>query len=50
MGIRGRRCKQLLYDLQEKRGYCELKEEALDGTLWGTGFGEVDGTFVRDVT
>ena len=30
MGIRGRRRKQLLYDLKEKRGYCKLKEEALD--------------------
>ena len=50
MGRRGRRCKQLLYDLKEKRVYCELKEEALDRTLWGTGFGEVDGTSLRDAT
>ena len=27
---RGRRRKQLLDDLKEKRGYCKLKEEALD--------------------
>ena len=36
---RGRRRKQLLDDLQEKRGYCLLKEEALDRTVWRTSFG-----------
>jgi len=36
---RGRRRKQLLDDLKEKRGYWKLKEEALDRTLWRTGFG-----------
>jgi hypothetical protein len=30
---RGRRHKQLLYDFQEKKGYCNLKEEALDRTV-----------------
>jgi hypothetical protein len=34
MGRRGRRCKQLLDDLKEKRRYWKLKEEALDRTLW----------------
>jgi hypothetical protein len=34
--IRGRRCKQLLDDCKEKGGYCKLKEEALDRTMWGT--------------
>jgi hypothetical protein len=29
----------MLDDLQEMRGYCKLKEEALDRTLWRTGFG-----------
>ena len=29
MRIRGRRSKQLLDDLKEKRGYCNLKGEAL---------------------
>jgi hypothetical protein len=29
MGRRGRRCKGLLDDLKERRGYCKLKEEAL---------------------
>jgi hypothetical protein len=37
-GRRGRRRKQLLYDLKEKRRYCKLKEDALDRTLWRTGF------------
>jgi hypothetical protein len=32
MGKRGRRRKQLLGDLKEKRGYWKLKEEALDRT------------------
>ena len=33
-GRRGiRRRKQLLDDLKEKKGYCKLKEEALDRTL-----------------
>jgi hypothetical protein len=38
-GRRGRRCKQLLDDLKEKRRYWKLKEEALDRTLWRTRFG-----------
>jgi hypothetical protein len=38
-GRRGRRHKQLLGDLKEKRRYWKLKEEALDRTLWRTGFG-----------
>jgi hypothetical protein len=33
MGRRGRRRKQLLDDLKEKRIYWKLKEEALDRTL-----------------
>jgi hypothetical protein len=39
-GRRGRRRKQLLDDLKEKRRYWKLKEEALDRTLWRTRFGE----------
>ena len=39
-GRRGRRRKQLLDDLQEKRGYCKLKDEALDCTVWRTGLEE----------
>jgi hypothetical protein len=38
-GRRGRRRKQLLDDLEEKRRYWKLKEEALDRTLWRTRFG-----------
>jgi hypothetical protein len=38
-GRRGRRSKKLLDDLEEKRGYCKIKEEAVDDTLWRTGFG-----------
>ena len=42
---RGRRRKQLLDDLKDRRGYCQLKEEALDRTMWrnrfGRGFGPV---------
>jgi hypothetical protein len=33
VGRRGRRHKQLLDDLKEKRRYCKLKEEALDRIL-----------------
>jgi hypothetical protein len=36
MGRWGRRRKQLLDDLKEKREYWKLKEEALDRTLWRT--------------
>jgi hypothetical protein len=36
---RGRRRKQLLDDLKEKREYCKLKDEALDSTLWRTHLG-----------
>jgi hypothetical protein len=46
-GRRGRRPRQLLDDFNEKRGYCKLKEEALDFTLWGTRFGRVYGPVVR---
>jgi hypothetical protein len=33
-GRRGRRSKQPLDDLKERRRYWRLKEEALDRTLW----------------
>jgi hypothetical protein len=46
-GRRGRRRKQLLDDLKEKRGYWELKEEALDRTVWRTRFGRGYGRVVR---
>ena len=42
---RGRRRKKLLDDLKDRRGYCQLTEEALDRTMWrnrfGRGFGPV---------
>jgi hypothetical protein len=44
---RGRRRKQLLEDLKEEKGYCKLKEEALDLTLLGTRFGRDYGPVVR---
>jgi hypothetical protein len=40
-GRRGKRRKQLLDYLRETRGYWNLKEEALDCTVWGTRFGRV---------
>jgi len=43
----GRRRKQLLDDLKEKKGYCRLKDEALDRTLWRNGFGRGHGPVVR---
>ena len=36
---RGRRRKKLLDDLEERRGYFHLKEEALDRTKWRVRFG-----------
>jgi hypothetical protein len=38
-GRQGRRCRKLLADLKERRGYSNLKEEALDRTVWRAGFG-----------
>ena len=41
----GRRRKKLLDDLKDRRGHCQLKQEALDRTMWrnrfGRGFGPV---------
>jgi hypothetical protein len=50
MGRRGRRRKQLLDDLKEERGYRNLKEEALDYTLWRTCFGRGYGPVIRQTT
>jgi hypothetical protein len=47
---RGRRGKQLLDDLKEKKRYWKLKEEALNRTLWRTGFGRVYGPVERQTT
>jgi hypothetical protein len=48
-GRKGRR-KQLLDDLKEKRRYWNLKEDALDRTLWRTCFGRGYGPVVRQTT
>jgi hypothetical protein len=44
---RGRRRKQLLDDLKEKRRYWKLRVEALDRAVWRTGFGRGYGPVVR---
>jgi hypothetical protein len=49
-GRRGRRRKQLLDDLKEKRRCWKLKEEALDRTLWRSRFGRGYGPVVRQTT
>jgi hypothetical protein len=36
---RRRRRKKLLDDLKDRRGYSDLKEEALDRTMWRNRFG-----------
>jgi hypothetical protein len=46
VGTRGRRRKQILDDLTEKRGYWKLKEGALYRTLWTTRFGRGSGPVV----
>jgi len=49
-GRQGRRRRKLLDDLKERRGYCHLKEEALDSTMWRARFGRVFGPVVRQTT
>jgi hypothetical protein len=49
-GRSGRRRKQLLDDLKEKKGCWEWKEEALDCTLWRILIGRVYGLVVRQKT
>jgi hypothetical protein len=46
-GRRGRRGKQLLDDLKENRGYCKLKEEAVDRIQWRTHSERGDGPVLR---
>jgi hypothetical protein len=48
-GKRGR-IRKLLDDLKERRGYCHLKEEALDRTMWKARFGRGYGPVVRQNT
>ena len=47
---RGRRCKKLVDDLKDRRGYSHLKEEALDRTMWRHRFGGGFGPVVRQNT
>jgi hypothetical protein len=47
---RGRRCKKLLDDLKDRRGYPHLKEEALDRTMWRNHFRGGFGPVVRQNT
>ena len=49
-GRRGRRRRKLLDDLKERIGYSNLKEEAVDQTVWRSRFGRVSGTVVRQST
>ena len=46
-GTRGRRRTELLDCLKETRGYWKLKEEAVDRTVWRTGFGRGCGPVAR---
>jgi hypothetical protein len=46
-GRRVRRRRKLLDDLNERRGYTHLKEEALDRTMWRARFGRGLGPIVR---
>jgi hypothetical protein len=47
---RGRRRKQLLDDLGDRRGYSHLKEEALDRSKWRNRFGRGCGPVVWQIT
>jgi hypothetical protein len=44
---RERRCRKVLGDLMERRGYCHLKEETVDRAMWRAGFGRGFGAVVR---
>jgi len=47
---RWRRRKKLLDDLKDRRGYCQLKEEALDRTMCRNRFGRGFGPVVWQIT
>ena len=49
-GRRGRKRKKLLDDLKERKGYLQLKEEALDRSMWRARFGRGFGPVVRQTT
>ena len=46
---RGRRRRKLLDDLNDRRGYSHLEEEALDRTMWRNSFGRGVGPVVRQI-
>ena len=46
----GRRRKKLLGGLKDRRGYCHLKEEAVDRNMWRHRFGRGFEPFVRQAT
>ena len=48
-GRRGRRRRKLLNYLKERIGYSDLKEEALDRSIWRAGFGRGFGLVVRQI-
>jgi len=47
---RRRRRRKLLDDLKERRGYCHLKEEGLNRTIWRVRFERDFGPVVRQIT
>jgi hypothetical protein len=49
-GRQGRRRRKLSDYLKERRGYCHLKEEALDRAMWRARFGRGFGPVVRQTT
>jgi hypothetical protein len=49
-GRRRRRSRTLLDDFKERRGYSNLKEEAVDRTMWRARFGRSFGPVVRQTT
>jgi hypothetical protein len=49
-GRQGKRRRKLLDDLKERRGYSNLKKEALDRTMWRARFGRGFGPVVRQTT
>jgi hypothetical protein len=44
---KGRRCRKLLDDHKERRGYSYLKSEAMNCTMWRARFGRGFGLVVR---
>jgi hypothetical protein len=47
---RGRRRRKLMDELKERKGYSQLKEEALDRTVWRARVGRGFGPVVRQTT